>query len=272
MSHMRPRYFGALAAGSRGIAGDRPPLVLLHGLTYDRRQWGPVLRELALRDPDRQVVAFDLPGHGESPRRASYRLDEVAAVVHAAVTEARIEDPVVAGHSLGGALATVYAAAYPTRGVVNVDQPLLVDGFAAVLREAEPVLRGPGYGQVWESLLAGMGIDLLPPSARELLRTATTPRQDLLLGYWEEILVTPAGDLGDRRARDLDAIRARGVAYHHVSGGEPGEAYRRWLEAALPGAAVTVLPGGGHFPHLARPAELAAILARPAGSLVHPPA
>ena len=254
-------YFGTLAADSHGTDDDRPPLVLLHGLTYDRRQWGPALDELAVLDPGRRIVSFDLPGHGESPSRATYPIDELAAILHDAVTEAGLDAPVVVGHSYGGVLATTYAATHHVRGVVNVDQPLLVGAFAALLRKAEPTLRGPGYPRVWEMLLSGMGIDGLPPAARELVRTATTPRQDLLLGYWAELLTEPAGELDERRAGELAAIHARGVAYHHVAGNDPEPAYRDWLESLLPGVTVTVLPGGGHFPHLAAPAAFAKILA-----------
>jgi pimeloyl-ACP methyl ester carboxylesterase len=261
MRDTHQQYFGDLAVDSHGTADDRPPLVLLHGLSYDRRQWGPTLRELALVDPGRRVVSFDLPGHGGSPRRDSYQTDEVAAVVHQAVTEAGLDSPVLVGHSLGGVVATIYAATYPARGVVNVDQPLLVGKFGKVLRQAEPVLRSPAYGEVWDRMLANMHIELLPPAERELVRTATTPRQDLLLGYWNEILVTPPEELGERRMRDLDTIRARGIGYHYVAGDALNPAYRQWLESALPGVAITVLPGSGHFPHLARPAVLAKILA-----------
>ncbi|GAB2808104.1 alpha/beta hydrolase [Actinoallomurus bryophytorum] len=253
--------FGELASDSHGTDDDRPPLVLLHGLSYDRRQWGPALRELAVVDPGRRTVCFDLPGHGESPPRATYPLDEIAAIVHDAVDEAGLDAPVVVGHSYGGALATSYAAAYPVRGVINVDQPLWAGAFAALLRRSEPALRSPGYLRVWESLLSGMGIEELPPAARELVRTATTPRQDLLLGYWAELMTGPAGQLDDRRARELATIYARGVPYHHVAGNDLAPAYRDWLESLLPGVTVTVLPGGGHFPHLAGPAEFAKILA-----------
>jgi pimeloyl-ACP methyl ester carboxylesterase len=74
-------------------------------------------------------------------------------------------------------------------------------------------------------------------------------------------MVRSAEELRDRRVRDLETIRANGTAYHHVSGNELNPQYRLWLEAALPEVTITVLPGSGHFPHLARPAEFAAILA-----------
>lgn len=253
-------FFGGLAADSYGRDDERPPLVLLHGLTYDRSQWGPALRELELLDPGRRVVTLDLPGHGDSPRRDTYGRDEVLGVLHQAVVDAGLDAPVMVGHSLGGVLATFYAAAHPSRGVVDVDQPLLPGGFGDVLRRAEPVLRSPAYGAVWESMLAGMHIELLPPQAQQLVRTATTPRQDLLLGYWHELMATPGEVLRKELNRELGTVRRSGTPFHHVSGDELNPEYRKWLESVLPGATVTVLPGSGHFPHLARPAEFAALL------------
>ncbi len=43
--------------------GSGPPLVLLHPLGADRRVWDPILDRLAL---ERDVIAVDLPGFGES--------------------------------------------------------------------------------------------------------------------------------------------------------------------------------------------------------------
>lgn len=45
-------------------AGSGPPLVLLHPLGADRRVWAPVLERLAV---ERDCVAVDLPGFGQSP-------------------------------------------------------------------------------------------------------------------------------------------------------------------------------------------------------------
>jgi pimeloyl-ACP methyl ester carboxylesterase len=130
-------YYGRLAGDSYGSDDERPPLLLLHGFTYDRRQWGPVLDELRLIDEGRRVLAVDLPGHGDSPPSDSYSADEVVGAIHQAVVAAQIGDPIVVGHSLGGAVATTYAGRYPVRGVVNVDQPLLIGDFGKFLRGAE---------------------------------------------------------------------------------------------------------------------------------------
>ncbi|CAM5512557.1 MULTISPECIES: alpha/beta fold hydrolase [Streptomyces] len=190
-THIDTHVFGDPAGELHGTADDvRPPLLLLYGLTFDRRHWGPFLAQLPA---GRRVLAVDLPGHGASPQSTSYAPDDVAAAVHRAVTAAGLDTPIVVGHSIGGLLATVYAAGHPVRGVVNIDQPLLPGPFGELLRQNEELLRGPEYLRLWERLTAGMGIDSLTPAARDLVRTATTPRQDLFLGYWHDLLSRSVG-------------------------------------------------------------------------------
>ncbi len=258
MQTIHLRYYGDLAADSAGTTDERPPLVLLHGLGFDRRQWAPMLQELAVLDPDRRTVAFDLPGHLDSPKQPSYDLGDVADVLHAAVVEAGLHKPVLVGHSIGGALATIYAGKYPTAGVVNVDQPLLVGPFKDVLAQLEPTLRSSAYGEVWDRMLAGMDIEQLPQAAQDLVHASTRPSQELLLGYWREVMESPAEVLKAKREADLHKITA---PYDYVTANEPPAPYRQWLEANKPGVRITVLPGSGHFPHLAHAGELAKLLA-----------
>jgi pimeloyl-ACP methyl ester carboxylesterase len=245
---------GELGADLTGTDDGRGPVVLLHGLTFDRGMWGPLVDVLG----GRRAVALDLPGHGESPRRDSYDLGDVVDVLHDAVMAAGARRPVLVGHSIGGVLATVYAANHPARAVLNIDQPLLVGPFGEMLRSVEPVLRGPEYRSVSDELVAGMGIEQLSPQLRELLRS--TPRQDLLLGYWREILEKPSDELREQRTRELTALRESGTAYHYVSRAPVNPGYEAWFRSVLPEAGITVLPGSGHFPHLAQPEALVEIL------------
>ena len=89
-----------LAADVYGSSDSRHPLVLLHGLTFNRGLWGPVLAELLRIDPGRRVLVLDLPGHGDSPAWPSYDIDSVAEGVHQAVEEMHLQAPVVVGHSI----------------------------------------------------------------------------------------------------------------------------------------------------------------------------
>jgi pimeloyl-ACP methyl ester carboxylesterase len=88
----------------------------------------------------------------------------------------------------------------------------------------------------------------------------STPRQDLFLGYWKELIDTPE-QADEDNSRNLAAIRAASVPYHYIAGGAVGPGYRAWLEATLPDVLITELPGSGHFPHLVHPAEVAKVLA-----------
>ena len=251
----------ALAGDLAGASDRRPPLVLLHGLTFDRTMWLPALAHLAELDPARPVLSLDLPGHGESPPWPVYGLESIADAVHRAVTEAGLSAPVLVGHSAGGVIATIYAARYPAAGVVNVDQPLQVEPFAQVLRSLADQLRGPGFAQVWEQFEASMGIGLLSRDAQELLRSARYVRQDLVAGYWREVIDEPPGELARKTADGLAAVREAKVPYVYVGGHDPGAEYLDWQQRELPQTEVMVWPGSGHFPHLAQPERFAGVLA-----------
>ena len=259
------RPFAGLAATLEGDPDHRAPLILLHGLTFDRTMWRSALAELRGTDPGRQVFSVDLPGHGQSPAWPSYDVEGIAEGVHRAAEQARLGPPVVAGHSAAAMIATVYAARYPARGVVNVDQWLQVEPVANLVRSLADRIRGPGFAAAWEMFEASMHIELLPRAAQDLLRPARTVRQDLIAGYWRELLDRPVGELVASVADTLAAVRARGVPYLFVAGHEVDPEYADWLNRVLPRARITVWPGSGHFPHLAYPERFARCLAATAG-------
>ncbi|WP_151526058.1 alpha/beta fold hydrolase [Serinicoccus kebangsaanensis] len=85
----------------------RPALVLLHGTRMSAAQWEPYRALL----PGIDLVTVDLPGHG---RRVGEEFTREAALatIDEAVGRAGAR-PVLAGHSLGGYLATVWASEHP---------------------------------------------------------------------------------------------------------------------------------------------------------------
>lgn len=86
-------------------SGSGQPLVLIHGLGASLRSWTPVLREA---EAERDVLAVDLPGFGESPRLADGRRPDVSALADAVERELDAEGldrPAIAGNSLGGWIA-----------------------------------------------------------------------------------------------------------------------------------------------------------------------
>ena len=87
-------------------AGSGPPLLLLHGIGSCKEMWRPVVPLLAR---ERDVVALDLPGFGESPRGAE-TVEGLARDVAAFADELGLERPHVAGNSLGGGIALALGA------------------------------------------------------------------------------------------------------------------------------------------------------------------
>jgi pimeloyl-ACP methyl ester carboxylesterase len=255
------RRQGGLAADLYGVADHRPPLVLLHGMTFNRTTWRPLIDRLERLDPGRQVLNIDLPGHGESPGQDSYSPTGVPALLHRVIEEAGLINPVVAGHSAGALGAVWYAGQYPTSGLVIVDQPLLLGPFAALVRSLKDQLEGPGFAAAFQQFYDSLGIGLLPAGPAELVRAAHQPRQRVVTGYWRAMLdgQTAAVDASIEQA--LAGISRSSVPCHHVAGDELPPGYREWLTARVPSATFDVWPGSGHFVHLAHPDEFAKVLA-----------
>ena len=81
--------------------GEGPPLVLLHGIGMSRAVWRPVVPLLAR---EREVIAVDMPGFGES-LPGPHTLRGLADAVSAFAASLGIDHPHVAGNSLGGGVA-----------------------------------------------------------------------------------------------------------------------------------------------------------------------
>ncbi len=97
--------------------GDGTPVVFLHGLTFDRTTWRPIIERLG---DGVCSIAFDLPGHGDTGGEPC-TVREAAARVNAAVESMGIDEPTIVGHSISSGIASICAASYPVRGVVNVE-------------------------------------------------------------------------------------------------------------------------------------------------------
>jgi pimeloyl-ACP methyl ester carboxylesterase len=102
--------------------GEGPVVLAAHGITSNHRSWGVVAAALA---GEMTLVAPDLRGRGRSnelpaPFGIADHADDLAAVLdHLGVARAA-----VAGHSMGGFVATSFAVRHPDRATALV----LVDG------------------------------------------------------------------------------------------------------------------------------------------------
>jgi pimeloyl-ACP methyl ester carboxylesterase len=111
---------GVRIAG-RDFGGSGPGILLLHGLAGYSGEWTQTAGWLSARG---HVVALDARGHGESERVPSdtSRPAQIADTVFA-IEQLDLAPVILVGHSLGGQLAFLVAAAHPelVRAVVIAD-------------------------------------------------------------------------------------------------------------------------------------------------------
>ncbi|MBD0329725.1 MAG: alpha/beta fold hydrolase [Thermoleophilia bacterium] len=127
---VRMRYF---------VAGEGPPLVLVHGLSGAAANW----RELAPRLARRcRVLVPDLPGHGGSGGLpAAPSLDAYAERLHGVAAREGMLPAAVVGHSLGGVIGLRWA-------IRRTD-----DVSALVLAGAAGIGSATRWAQFWVALL-----------------------------------------------------------------------------------------------------------------------
>jgi pimeloyl-ACP methyl ester carboxylesterase len=225
--------------------GEGPALVLIHGITESRESWRPLMAPLA---QEYDVIAVDLRGHGQSPMGDAYDPLTLATDVHETVEALGITGALVIGHSLGGVVASAYAAIARPRAVINVDQPLKLADFKGALGQLEPMLRGDtasfetAIGMIFDSMMGALPDD-------EVTRVAAIrkPRQQVVLGIWNTVFDSSADEL-DATVEAL--VGAVTVPYLSLHGIDPGEGYTTWLRRLMPSATVEVWPDQGHYPHL----------------------
>ncbi|WP_245706769.1 alpha/beta fold hydrolase [Austwickia chelonae] len=174
---------------------DRPLLILVHGTRFDARQW----RGYDTLVPDAELLPIDLPGHGS---RAGDPWDSAAAldVVDDAVRTAGPDRPIVlAGHSLGGYVATTYAHRHPDRLAALV----LVGACADPSKHPRLVYLYTGFAR----LLPLIGADRMATVANAVMRRLGAQAQDVpdATGY----AATPAawaGVVAEARADQLAPV------------------------------------------------------------------
>ena len=251
--------------------GDGPPIVMVHGLMGQARNFAYALAERMARD--HRVILVDRPGWGHSelagPRPG---IAAQAEAIAALIAKLQLDRPLLVGHSFGGAVSLALALAHPERVrglalIAPVTQP--IEALPAPFRAlAVPAALRPLIA--W-TLAVPMGLKNGPKGAAQVFAPDPVPA-DFAVRGGGALAIRPKSFL----AGAFDVSIARGEIEKLVPRyGEirvpvailfgrddavldPAHNGER-TAASIPGGSIDLIEGG-HMPLVCRPDETAAWL------------
>ncbi len=219
-------------------------LILVHGAGGSHLDWPAEVRRL----PETAVFALDLPGHGRSSKPGRTSVSGYAQIVHEFIETLYLENVVVAGHSMGGAIAQ-------TIGLRQLPQVagLILVGTGARLRVTDAIL-----GSILRDF------DAAVQTITQLAWAPDAPPE--LVAKGKEMLAhnDPNVLFGDYNAcNQFDVMNQLGkinVPVLVISGTADQLTpmkYGRYLADNIPHAQLVTIDGGGHMMALEQPQAVA---------------
>jgi len=249
------------------VAGSGPPVVLLHGFTGSTNSWRRVVEDLS---PEFTTVAMDIIGHGKSDSPESldhYRMRQVVDDLARLLQLAGYPHATWLGYSMGGRTALQVAANRP-----DVVAALILEGASPGMRTPEEREARVASDEKLATLLDTEGIEPFVDFWQAVPLFAS--QQNLPKEIWDR---QRAGRLGNSTRGLASSLRGMGTGAQeplHDRLGElripvfatAGEYDTRYTEtaremaAAIPGATMAVIEGGGHAAHLEQPERFSALV------------
>ncbi len=255
------------------MAGQGPAILLIHGMAGSSRTWVDVMNVLRR---DYTVIAPDLLGHGESAKpMGDYSLGAHASGLRDLVVGALgVERATVVGQSLGGGVAMQLAYQHP-----ELCERLVLVGSGGLGREVSWMLRaltlpGAEYAMpvLFPRFLRDLGNELSrfvrdrgirAPHAAEMWRAyaslAEPDNRDAFVRTLRAVI-----DPGGQSVSANDRLYLAGAVPSLILWGDRDDIipveHAHAAHARMPNSRLEIFEGAGHFLHVERPAEVAALL------------
>jgi 3-oxoadipate enol-lactonase / 4-carboxymuconolactone decarboxylase len=228
-----------------------PAVLLLHSLSANLHMWDPQAAALAKRYC---VIRMDMRGHGltTAPRRqdsGDYSMAMLARDAFALLDALGVRQAHVAGVSIGGRIALQMAAMHPDQvlSLIPCDTALEFQP-ASTWQERMDAVRKGGMAAVAEGTMGRWVLDQSLASSQALRRMILTTDPQGFLGC--------AAALRDSRAAEVEGITCpTTVMVGEKDPSTPPDAAKA-VQAAIPGAALHVIPEAAHIPNFEQEAAM----------------
>jgi pimeloyl-ACP methyl ester carboxylesterase len=219
-------------------------LIFLHGSGGCKESWHYQVRFFE------QADAIDLPGHPDGEPCTS--IDDYVEWLRGYLQERAYRDVVLVGHSLGGAIAFLYALKYPgqLKAIVSVGSGARLRVHPVFLRGLEKAMENPAL--LLEFHNANM--KLIDPELADVLKRRAVENG-------------PEVTLNDMRACDafdvMDRVGEIAIPILAVCGSDDvmtPPKYSHYLAEKIPGTRAVVVSGGTHMVFAEKPEEVNAAI------------
>jgi pimeloyl-ACP methyl ester carboxylesterase len=221
---------------------NRPPVILIHGAGGSYLTWHPYIRRLR----DETVYTLDLPGHGQSEGAGRQSIEEYAEDVINFMDAENIQTAVLAGISMGSAIALTLVLDHPNRVA-----GLVLIGGGAKMPVAKRTLETIGQADSFEPTVefittnffsASVSPDLFRLSKQGLLKTDPS----ILLG---DFLACDQFDVTDR----LSEVKIPTLILCGEKDRMMPPKFSEFLRNGIPSARLSIIKQAGHMAQLEQP-------------------
>ena len=232
-------------------AGDHshPPVIFIHGAGGNHLSWPPQLRRL----PDQYIFAPDLPAHGKSEGIGHHAIEDYVHDILAFMSEIGIYSAVLAGHSMGSAVALSAALHFPEHVTA-----LGLIGSGARLPVAPTLLRAASNPSAFESavqMINDASFSLQSGRVKELSTQRMMETRPAVL--YGDLMACDAFDVRDQLGNLL-------IPTLIICGREDRMTplhYSEFLRDHIAGARLEVIPNAGHMVMLEQPDRISDVIA-----------